>query len=109
MTGWDELTVAELQESGVLLVEDGNHGNYRPRPDEYEEVGIPFIRATDIADGRLLFDSAPKINAVARRVSERASDSQAMSSSATKAQSANLLSRQTTRRPTFARRSGMLL
>jgi type I restriction enzyme, S subunit len=62
---WPSYTVGELQETGALLVEDGNHGEYRPRPIEYEPDGTPFIRATDMADGRLLFDSAPKINDVA--------------------------------------------
>ena len=27
-------SVSELQEEGILLVEDGNHGEYRPRGEE---------------------------------------------------------------------------
>lgn len=59
--------VAELERAGVLLVEDGNHGEYRPRPDEFVEEGVAFIRAADMDAGRVLFDSASKINAKARR------------------------------------------
>ena len=62
---WPRLTVAELQASGHLLVEDGNHGEYRPRPDEFVDSGVSFIRAADMADGRVLFESAAFINEVA--------------------------------------------
>lgn len=54
--------VARLQADGVLLVEDGNHGEYRPRRDEFSGVGCAFIRAADLRDGRVLFGSASKIN-----------------------------------------------
>ncbi len=57
--------VAHLQADGVLLVEDGNHGEYRPRHDEFTYAGVAFIRAADIRDGRVLFDTAGKINDVA--------------------------------------------
>jgi type I restriction enzyme S subunit len=62
MSTWPSATVAELQAQGVLLVEDGNHGEYRPRPDEFVVDGTSFIRAADIADGRVLFDEAGGIN-----------------------------------------------
>jgi type I restriction enzyme, S subunit len=64
---WPSSTVTELQKEGVLRVEDGNHGEYRPRPDEFVESGVAFIRATDMDAGRVLFDSASKINDVARQ------------------------------------------
>jgi type I restriction enzyme S subunit len=64
---WQTATVAELQRKGILLVEDGNHGEYRPRPGEFVEQGVAFIRAADIDDGRILFDSASKINEQARQ------------------------------------------
>lgn len=60
-------TVAELQADGILRVEDGNHGEYRPRPDEFVEAGTSFIRAADLDDGRVQFDFASRINDVARR------------------------------------------
>ena len=59
---WRTATVAELQREGVLLVEDGNHGEYRPRPDEFVDEGVAFIRAADMDGGRVLFDSASRIN-----------------------------------------------
>jgi type I restriction enzyme S subunit len=64
---WRTATVAELQREGILLVEDGNHGEYRPRPDEFVDHGVAFIRAADMDGGRILFDSASKINDRARQ------------------------------------------
>ncbi len=64
---WPTLTVKELQDSGVLLVEDGNHGEYRPRPDEFVSDGVCFIRAADMDAGRILFAAASRINDVALR------------------------------------------
>src|SRR5436190_23585166 len=63
---WASATVLELQREGVLLVEDGNHGEYRPRPDEFVDVGVAFIRAADMDSGRVLFESAARINETAR-------------------------------------------
>ena len=64
---WRTATVAELQREGILLVEDGNHGEYRPRPDEFVRSGVAFIRAADMDRGEVLFDSAAKINGRARQ------------------------------------------
>jgi len=64
---WGTKTVSELQREGALLVEDGNHGEYRPRPDEFVDAGIAFIRAADMDAGRVLFNSASKINDRARQ------------------------------------------
>ena len=63
---WPVSTVVQLQQEGILLVEDGNHGEYRPRPDEFVDTGVAFIRAADMDDGRILFGSASKINDRAR-------------------------------------------
>ena len=65
MNRWPEFTVAELEAAGVLLVEDGNHGEYRPRPDEFVEGGTTFIRAADLTDGQVMFDEAGTISDVA--------------------------------------------
>jgi type I restriction enzyme S subunit len=65
MAEWAQLGVQALQVSGVLLVEDGNHGEYRPRRDEFSSIGTAFIRAADMAQGRVLFSSASKISEVA--------------------------------------------
>ena len=67
MKDWPSYTVAELQARGVLLVEDGNHGEYRPRPDEFVEDGIAFIRAADMSGGQVQFEQAGTINEVARK------------------------------------------
>ena len=61
--GGGEATVAELERRGVLLVEDGNHGEYRPRGDEFCADGTAFVRASDMDHGRVLFASASRINA----------------------------------------------
>jgi type I restriction enzyme S subunit len=64
---WPTKSVAELQAAGVLLVEDGNHGENRPRRNEFAGEGIQFIRAADMDGGRVLFESAQRINEVARK------------------------------------------
>ncbi|HCG02752.1 MAG TPA: hypothetical protein DEV93_19680 [Chloroflexi bacterium] len=66
-TDWPWTSVAQLQERGILLVEDGNHGEYRPRPSEFAHDGTPFLRASDLSDGTVLFDSAGRINQDALR------------------------------------------
>lgn len=62
---WPTLKVSELEESGDLFVQDGNHGEYRPRPDEFVQDGVPFIRAGDMKEGRIVFDGAERINTTA--------------------------------------------
>ncbi len=64
---WRTAKVADLQRDNILLVEDGNHGEYRPRPDEFVSTGVAFIRAADLDAGRVLFESASKINKRARQ------------------------------------------
>ena len=63
---WRSATVEELQRDGILRVEDGNHGEYRPRKDEFVSSGVAFIRAADMNGGIVLFGSAAKINEDAR-------------------------------------------
>ena len=63
---WKEMSVADLRAAGALLVEDGNHGENRPRPDEFSTDGTLFIRAADMDGGRVLFERAQRINEVAR-------------------------------------------
>jgi type I restriction enzyme S subunit len=57
-----KISVIDLQKKGVLLVEDGNHGEYRPLKNEFCEIGTAFIRAADLGDGKISFSSAEKIN-----------------------------------------------
>jgi len=56
------LDVVTLQTEGWLLVEDGNHGEYRPRPEEFGTGVTAFVRAADLDNGRVLFESAERIN-----------------------------------------------
>jgi len=58
--------VAELVADGVLRVEDGNHGEYRPRPHEFTSGGTPYIRAADMSSGVVDFATAEQINDEAR-------------------------------------------
>lgn len=62
MNGFERKTVWDWQQQGVLRVEDGNHGENRPRKDEFSDVGMAFIRAADMSDGAILFDTAEKID-----------------------------------------------
>jgi type I restriction enzyme S subunit len=65
MGEWPRLSVQDLQDSGAILVEDGNHGEYRPRPNEFTTSGFAFVRAADMDAGRVKFDSISKINDIA--------------------------------------------
>jgi len=55
-------TVLNLSKKLILFVEDGNHGNNRPRQDEFVENGIPFIRPPNLINGRVDFDNCSYIN-----------------------------------------------
>jgi type I restriction enzyme, S subunit len=57
--------VSDLEARGLLRVEDGNHGEYRPRRNEFVRAGTSFIRAADLAGGRVDFAHAEHINDVA--------------------------------------------
>jgi len=58
----DTRSVAALEAAGVLRVEDGNHGEYRPRPHEFVAGGTPYIRAADMTSGTVDFTGAEGIN-----------------------------------------------
>lgn len=62
---WQRARVSELQDAGILLVEDGNHGESRPRPNEFGYGSVAFIRAADMDGGRISFETAQRINTVA--------------------------------------------
>lgn len=62
---WPVHQVAALQKAGVLLVEDGNHGEYRPRRNEFGHGETRFIRASNLAGGQVLFETADRINEAA--------------------------------------------
>ncbi|MEQ1759426.1 MAG: restriction endonuclease subunit S [Vicinamibacterales bacterium] len=55
-------TVSELSERGVIFVEDGNHGENRPRQDEFVATGIAFLRPPDLKNGRVDFQGCGRIS-----------------------------------------------
>jgi type I restriction enzyme S subunit len=57
--------VRDLLSSGVLWVEDGNHGENRPLSDEFAREGTPFVRPDDLAYGVVDFGHCDRINAKA--------------------------------------------
>jgi len=62
---WNMYTAAELKKRGVLRVEDGNHGEYRPRAHEFTATGTSFIRAADLQGNAVDFNTASHISDVA--------------------------------------------
>ena len=60
-------SVGSLVKRGVLFVEDGNHGEYRPRQHEFVAEGVPFIRPPDLKDGRVDLEQCDRISDVAFR------------------------------------------
>jgi hypothetical protein len=55
-------TVSELAERKVIFVEDGNHGENRPRQDEFAASGIAFLRPPDLKGGHVDFKNCGRIN-----------------------------------------------
>lgn len=55
-------SVSELAQEGVIFVEDGNHGEYRPLKDEFVGRGVPFVRPPDLNDGQVDLVNCSKIN-----------------------------------------------
>ena len=50
-TGWVEKTIEE-----VCIIGDGNHSSNYPRKEDLVEAGVPFIRATNMINGRVSGD-----------------------------------------------------
>ena len=62
MTFAEVSTVIDLAQKGILFVEDGNHGENRPRQHEFAASGIPFLRPPDLKNGRVDFENCGFIN-----------------------------------------------
>lgn len=63
---WNTAIVSDFKKKRILHVKDGKHGKYRPCPDEFVSSGTAFIREAYMDAGRVLFESATKINEMAR-------------------------------------------
>ncbi len=50
---WCVTSIRNLVRSGNLEVQDGNHGELHPVANEYVDVGIPFLMANNIRDGKI--------------------------------------------------------
>ena len=60
------LTVVEdLESENAIFVQDGNHGEYRPLKHEFIEDGVPFIRPSNLNNGRVDLTNCDRINEVA--------------------------------------------
>jgi type I restriction enzyme, S subunit len=62
----DLIPASDLIRRGTLRIEDGNHGEYRPRRAEFSDQGVAFIRAADMNVSGIDFTNAEKINSTAR-------------------------------------------
>lgn len=65
MSEWPRYPASELSVRGVLRVEDGNHGEYRPRSTEFGKRGVAYIRAADMSARGIDFRGASKISETA--------------------------------------------
>ena len=66
--------ISKSSNNGSARAEDGNHGEYRSRPDEFTDNGVAFIRAADVDAGRVEIDLNRRMNetleAMARAIFE---------------------------------------
>lgn len=61
--GWKIMTVEELVLNDILEKPlDGNHGEIHPKSSDFIETGVPFIMASDLANGRIDFNSCKFIS-----------------------------------------------
>jgi len=65
MSDWQTCQVVDLEKKKLLLVQDGNHGENRPRKTEFVDDGVAFIRAANLSHGAVQFVNADKISKVA--------------------------------------------
>ena len=57
------MTIESLLESGAITAhKDGNYGSQYPRVEEFGSVGIPFLTAKSLNDGKIDIDGAPRLS-----------------------------------------------
>jgi len=54
---WGIWSVRNLIRTQNLEIQDGNHGELHPVADDYVDVGIPFIMANDVRNGKINLNS----------------------------------------------------
>jgi type I restriction enzyme S subunit len=56
------VTIEALLAAGALTGhKDGNHGSQYPRVEEFGSVGVPFLTAKSLSDGRIDIEGAPRL------------------------------------------------
>jgi type I restriction enzyme S subunit len=59
---WPRVTIESLIESGAIAGhKDGNHGSQYPRVEEFGAIGVPFLTAKSLTDGKVDIDGAPRL------------------------------------------------
>jgi type I restriction enzyme S subunit len=60
---WAVVTIGSLLDSGAITAhKDGNYGSQYPRVEEFGSVGIPFLTAKSLKDGKIDIDGAPRLS-----------------------------------------------
>jgi type I restriction enzyme S subunit len=55
-------TIESLLETGAITGhKDGNYGSLYPRADEFSSVGVPFLTAKSLRNGKVDIDNAPRL------------------------------------------------
>ena len=60
--GAREVTIEDLLQSGAITGhKDGNYGSLYPRVEEFGPVGVPFLTAKSLNDGKIDIAGAPRL------------------------------------------------
>src|SRR4051812_26422757 len=61
--GKETVTIEALLASGAITGhKDGNHGSQYPRVEEFGSVGVPFLTAKSLSDGKIDIEGAPRLS-----------------------------------------------
>jgi type I restriction enzyme, S subunit len=61
-TNWESVTIGSLLDSGAIIGhKDGNHGSQYPRVEEFGSIGVPFLTAKSLSDGKIDIEGAPRL------------------------------------------------
>ena len=61
-TNWESVTIGSLLDSGAIIShKDGNHGSQYPRVEEFSSLGVPFLTAKSLNDGKIDIEGAPRL------------------------------------------------